>query len=134
MSLKQNNNTDELLYVHTPCVSVIIKGTASHPAMPGVEFKEKESTLSVTCDEVYEVSLRGDPETVFLQNLGRAFLGTYRLSPLFFEQQRYEIIIEPEVGHVAEFWHNNFNIRKTVTPVGRKGSILSGVLNFGNDT
>lgn len=60
-------------------------------------------------------------------------LGEYRLRPLFFEQQNYEIIIEPEEGHAVEFWHDNYNVRKNVTPVGKRGGILSGIINFGNE-
>lgn len=133
MALQQNIATDELVYVQTDAVAVTIKGSASHPAFPGVEFKEKESALRIACDDEYEISMCGDPETVALQNLGRACLGEYRLRPLFFEQQRYEIIIEPEEGHTVEFWHDNYNVRKNVTPVGRKSSMLSGVINFGNE-
>lgn len=133
MALQQNIDTDELVYIQTPCVSVIIKGAAFHPALPGVEFKEKESSFSVTCDDIYEIALCGDPETVAMQNLGRACTGAYRLRPIFFEQQRYEIIIEQDGDHTVEFWHDNLNVRKNVTPVGRRGSILSGVINFGNE-
>lgn len=57
----------------------------------------------------------------------------FQLIPLFFEQQRYEIIIEPEENHTVEFWHENYNIRNKVTPTGRKGTLLTGEINFGND-
>lgn len=131
--MNENRNTDELIYLQTDLLTVTIKGAASHPAFPGVEFREKESTLRVYCDDPFEVSLAGDAETVSTQNLGRASIGHYRMQPLFFEQQRYEILIEPESGHKVEFWHENFNVRKNVTPVGRKGEMLSGVINFGNE-
>ena len=125
--------SDELVYLQTNLLTVTIKGAASHPAFPGVEFKEKESSLRVSCDDPYEINLAGDAETLSGRNLGRASFGTYRMRPLFFEQQRYEIIIEPEEGHKVEFWHENYNIRKNVTPVGRKSDMLSGVINFGNE-
>lgn len=131
--MDENRISDELVYFQTDLLTVTIKGTASHPAFPGVEFKEKESLLQVACDDPFEISLSGDAETLSTQSLGRASFGTYRLQPLFFEQQRYEIVIEPEEGHKVEFWHENYNIRKNVTPVGRKSDMLSGVINFGNE-
>jgi len=133
MALQQNIENAELVHVQTDRLAVTIKGSASHPSFPGVEFKGKESTFSVTCDDLYELTMSGDSEQVVKHNLGKAYIGEYRLGPLFFEQQRYEIIIEPEEGHTVEFWHENYNIRKAVTPVGHRSTILSGIINFGND-
>lgn len=124
---------DELINVQTNLVEVTIKGVASHPLFPGIEFRDRESTLRIACDDSFDINLSGDPEILSVQNLGRACLGQYRLRPLFFEQQRYEIIIEPESGHKVEFWHDNFYVRKNVTPVGKRGDILTGIINFGND-
>lgn len=131
--MDENRISDELIYLQTNILTVTIKGNASHPAFPGVEFKEKESSLLVTCDEPFEITLSGDADTLSAHGIGRASFGTYRIRPLFFEQQRYEIIIEPEEGHKVEFWHENYNVRKNVTPVGRKSDMLSGVINFGNE-
>ncbi|WP_314033138.1 DUF2357 domain-containing protein, partial [Mogibacterium timidum] len=126
-------NSDELIYLQTDLVAITVKGPASHPEFPGVEIKDKESTLKVSCDDHYELTLAGDPETLSLQYFGKTSTGTYALRPLFFEQQRYEIVIEPMEGHTAEFWHENQNLRKAVTPVRHRSSIQSGILNFGND-
>lgn len=123
----------ELVSVQTEQVVVTIKGSASHPALPGISFDEKEASLQISCDDKYNEFLAGDAETIMIQNLGRAYLGNYRLKPLFFEQQRYEIIIEAESEHKIEFWHDNYNIRKNVTPVGKRRNILSGIFNFGNE-
>lgn len=133
MLLQQNSVTDELIYVQTDCLAVTIKGAASHPVFPGIEFKEKESTFRITCDYSFDISMSGDPELITMQNLGKAYIEEYRLRPLFFEQQRYEIIIEPEEGHTVEFWHENYSIRKGITSVGRRSAILSGIINFGNE-
>ena len=131
--MDENRNSDELVYLQTNLLTVTIKGPASHPAFPGVEFREKESGINVSCDDPFEINLSGDAETLSMQSIGRASFASYRLRPLFFEQQRYEIIIEPEEGHNVEFWHENYNIRKNVTPAGRKSNMLSGVINFGNE-
>ena len=127
------NNIAELFYLQTELLSITIKGAPSHRVFSGVEFSEKEATFSVSCDDPYEINMGGDYELLAKQELGYASIGTYRLRPIFFEQQRYEIVIEPVEGHHVDFWHENYNIRRNVTPVGRKSSILSGIINFGNE-
>lgn len=127
------DNAKEVLYLQTDYVSVTIKGSSSHPSFPGVEFTEKESKLVIACDDPFEAYPSGDAELVSLQNIGRRSVGEYCMRPIFFEQQRYEILIEPEEGHTVEFWHDNYNIRKNITSVGRKSKMLSGVINFRNE-
>ena len=128
-----HTGSDELVYIQTGKVSVTIKGQASHPNAQGVERTEKESFLKVFCDESYEINLKGDVEPVSEQVIGKACLGEYRTVPIFYEQQRYEIVIEALDDDVVEFWHDNYNIRNKVTAVGRSARILSGVINFGNE-
>ncbi len=128
-----HTGSDELVYIQTGKVSVTIKGQASHPNIQGAEHKEKESTIKVFCDESYEINLKGDAEPVAEQVIGNACLGEYRTVPIFYEQQRYEIVIEALGDEPIAFWHDNFNIRKKVTAVGRSSKILSGVINFGNE-
>lgn len=124
---------DELIFVKTDLLIITMKGVASHPALPEVLFDEKEASVQIICDDECHVSLSGDAEIITEQCLGRVYLKNYRLKPIFFEQQNYEIIIEAELGNKVEFWHDNYNMRKKVTPVGRCGNILSGILNFGNE-
>lgn len=128
-----HTGSDELVYIQTDKVSVTIKGLASHPHNQGAEHSEKESFLKVFCDEPYEINLKGDAEIVSKQVIGAACLGEYRTVPLFYEQQRYEIVIESFGSSPVEFWHDNYNVRNKVTSVGRSKKILSGVINFGNE-
>ena len=128
-----HTGSDELVYIQTDKVSVTIKGPASHPHNQGAEHSEKESFLKVFCDESYEINLKGDAELVSKQVIGAACLGEYRTVPLFYEQQRYEIVIESLGSSPVEFWHDNYNVRNKVTSVGRSEKILSGVINFGNE-
>lgn len=133
MSTQQNLEIKELLFIQTKCVAVTIKGTAVHPLFSGVEYYDKESELLLACDDSCETCIYGDYELQYEQNLGRAYISEYSICPMFFEQQQYEILIEPEKGHTVEFWHENYNIRKKVTPVGHKSYIWSGMINFGNE-
>lgn len=128
-----HTGSNELVYIQTDKVSVTIKGQSSHPNAQGAEHTEKESFFKVFCDENFELNLKGDAETVSEQVIGTSCLGDYRTVPIFYEQQRYEIVIESLDDCTIEFWHDNYNIRNKVTAVGRSARILSGIINFGNE-
>lgn len=128
-----HTGSDELVYIQTEKVSVTIKGQAWHPNTQGAEHQEEESIFKVFCDEAYEIHLKGDAMPVSEQVSGSAYLDEYRTVPFFYEQQRYELVIEGTDGHTIEFWHDNYHIRNKITTVGRSARILSGVINFGNE-
>ncbi|MGF7186519.1 hypothetical protein GGQ84_002636 [Desulfitispora alkaliphila] len=52
--------------------------------------------------------------------------------PCFFEQTSYEIIIErsEKSSKNLAFYHENSNLRDAVTPTGKQGRVLSGMINF----
>lgn len=125
--------SSELIYIQTPRLRLSIKGSADNLFYRNYETLEKEACLCVTCCDSYEYEFEGDPETVRSSNLSNAYIGEYILHPLFFEQQRYELIIDATQADSVEFWHENYNIRKRITPVGRNRLLLSGEINFGND-
>ncbi len=98
-----HTGSDELVYVQTQNLILTIKGSPFHPLLYGSEFQEKESNFRIACDEDFDISLAGNPESISFQNLNNSFAGEYRHRPLFFEQQRYEIIIEGLNDHTIEF-------------------------------
>lgn len=51
----------------------------------------------------------------------------------FKEYKNYEIIIEAKNNSKVEFYHDNHSIRDKVTPAGRSGRMLSGIINFRGD-
>ncbi len=121
-----------LLELKTPLVSVTIKGADS--LSPPLAFcEEKAAELTVLCDDEPDLALAGDAEIKTSESLLHNHFMQFRTKPVFFEQRRYEIIIEPIGAHRVEFWHENFNVRNKVTPVGQNQQLLTGVLNFGND-
>lgn len=52
-------------------------------------------------------------------------------SPIFFETQSYELVIEKKQDVPLTFYHENVNIRQAIKPLGDR--ILSGILNFQNE-
>ena len=127
-----HTGSDELVYIQTEKVSVTIKGQASHPSLQGVEYTDGDSTFKVFCNDQFSCKIKGQDIFDELRN-GRPSSGIFTITPLFFEQQQYEIIIEAVDGFTVQFWHENINIRKKVTRVSSTHEILTGVINFGND-
>ena len=125
--------SDELLYIHTDKVSVTIKGQASHPDFQGVEFQKKESSLNVICDDDFDFSLKGAKSTDPKMVSKFSYACEYQIIPLFYEQQRYEVIVEAQGEHSVAFVHENYNIQNKISQVGRNSQILSGIINFGNE-
>lgn len=124
---------EELVYIQTEKVSLTIKGPVTHPSFQGITFNEGNSTIRVSCSDDYQLSLKGQDVPGTKMVSGSVWSGIYTVLPLFFEQQRYELIIEAEDGHKIAFWHDNLNIRNKVTQTGRRHELLSGVINFGNE-
>ena len=56
-----------------------------------------------------------------------------KAAPLFFEQTAYEIVIEGVGEAPVTFDHDSPLIRNKVTPLGKRGRMQSGVINFGSE-
>ena len=72
----------ELVYIQTKYFAVTIKGSASHPSLPGLEFKERESMLMISCEGEYHAEIAGDAEQSGLQKVGGSMTGSR--TPSFF--------------------------------------------------
>lgn len=127
-----HTGSDELVYIRTEKVSVTIKGQATHPSFQGVEYTEGDSTFKVFCNDQFDCNIKGQNVVGIFFNSSHSS-GEYATTPLFFEQQQYEIIIEAVDGYTVQFWHDNINVRKKVTRASRSHEILTGVINFGNE-
>ena len=133
MVLLRTGSEDLLLILQTESLSITLKGPSTHPEYPGIHHDKKEATVRVNSREDFSLALSGNAGMVSSVCTERSFQATYAVSPLFFEQQQYELFVEPAPGHTVSFWHENYLIRNSVTPVGREQRMLSGVINFRND-
>lgn len=133
--LPTGSNRDELIYIETECISFTIKGKAVHPRIDSVISASEFSKIRVLCRDQFIIEEKGrridDANRLKTQNLFH--LAEYKINPMFYEQQNYEVIVESSSNSVVEFWHDNINIRNKVTPVGRSGKAISGIVNFGNE-
>ena len=129
----QHTGSNQLLYIRTEKVDVIIKGKATHPRFQEIEYKQGDSALKVHCTESFEVVLRDGDVSRLSMVSGGIHTGEYSIMPMFYEQQNYEILVEGIDGHKVAFWHDNINVRNKVTRASKNHEILSGVINFGNE-
>jgi predicted component of viral defense system (DUF524 family) len=125
--------SSELVYIHTDKVDITIKGKPTHSHFYVLQKDDGESVFKVFCSEQFELSLNEIPQTGVPAHNSKTYSGIYSTVPLFFEQQRYEIIIESSEGHTVSFWHENYNIRNRISKSSRNHEILSGVINFNNE-
>lgn len=117
--------SDELIYIQAGNISITVKGKIP-PASPDGSEAEEASSFRVHCrDEVTALRVGGCK----VDRKQQAF----SCAPLFFEQHAYEIIIENTGSGEVSFWHENLSVRRAVTPVGSRGTLLSGIVNFRND-
>ena len=133
MDLRRTGSDDLLLILQTSSLTITLKGPSSHPDYPGVHHDKKEASVRVKSREDFTLFLSGSAGTVSSSCALNAYIGNYAVTPLFFEQQQYELFVEPNGKHSVSFWHENYGIRNAVSPVGREGKMLSGILNFRND-
>lgn len=109
----------ELIYVETDKISLTIRGKLKDGSNENTFTEFKISALNAFKIEI--VGIKMEMESI------------YKISPLFYEHQDYEIVIEKKENFKLEFWHENINIRNKINPIGHSNKILSGVINFGNE-
>jgi len=108
MDSQPSGNNSELLFIETDEVYFSIKGNKA-----AATYGESKS---------FTIIIQGK-ETVDNNNQYLCIK----------EYTNYEIVIERKNKTSIEFYHENFNIRNKVTPTGRGGNILSGIINFRGD-
>jgi len=133
--LPTGSNCDELIYIETDKLNFTIKGKGVHPRLEASVSTEKLSAIRVNCQEKFSFDDKGiRRKDKFISHTQNDFcLGSFKIMPMFYEYQNYEIIIESKNIDIIEFWHDNQHIRNKVSPVGRSGKIISGIINFGNE-
>lgn len=127
----KTSKEQELLCVENERIAFTIKGKASHPNS-NIEIDQKISVVKgFLATDHFCVSIYSEDKK---ENVGKYFVE--KIAPLFFEQRNYEICIEYDKENQTDeitFWHDNINIREKITPTGKKSTLLSGVVNFGNE-
>lgn len=108
MDLQPSGNNEELIFIESDEVFFFIKGNNN-----SVGYAE-EKTLSIKSNS--SIIAAEFNENIYLK-----------------EYKNYEVIIEAKGDSKIEFYHDNATIKNKVTPTGRSGKMLSGIINFRGD-
>src|SRR5690554_6148751 len=124
----------ELVYISTPRFDLTIKGNPCHPktGSPDRHDEKKQANLTLKCSDRYRLETYSKQKDR-LQQHDCEFVASVPVSPLFYEEQNYEIIIENKSGQQISFWHENKNLQEKVGYVGKSKKVLTGVINFGSE-
>ena len=108
MDSQPSGNNSELLFIETDEVYFSIKGNSKSAAY-------------------------GESKSLTIMVEGKELVDDINPCLYFKEYTNYEIVIERKNKTTIEFYHENPNIRNKVTPTGRGGNVLSGIINFRGD-
>lgn len=122
-----------LLFIQTEKLSVTLKGRTDRIELLRRNNLTSLAELKICCLEHFKAEIYPDQVESVDDEGGQDSRLYLRSSPLFFEQEGYEIVIEHDGLHKVEFWHENYHIRNAVTPTGRHTRVLTGILNFRSD-
>ncbi len=125
----------ELLVIATEDFELTIKGPAKNNVVEAFSLHQTEDGEPMLAGlkispgyswvRVYEPSVPGELSEY---RGGSAF-------PCFFEQTNYEVVIEKKEGCAKELRveHLSKHLREAITPAGRQGKLLTGIINFQNE-
>lgn len=124
--------SDKLLEIQSGNIYVVIKSKNPHPNLTNKSIIEQPSELRVTGVNIKSVKIFGE-EKIATDNgaIGASSYNIY-ISPLFFEQTDYEVIVRSTDGKSVSLWHENYTVRDKISPVTDKDDLISGIVNFGN--
>ncbi|MEL7566238.1 MAG: restriction endonuclease-like protein [Dehalobacterium sp.] len=121
-------NPQELIYIQTSTFELTIKGKPCHPKAEMLG-RPGQSCFSVWSNEPFELYSWASQETISCPfGAGRHDI---QMVPMFFEHQDIEMILEKKREIELTFCHESPLFQNKITPVGRSGKTMSGVINFG---
>ncbi|WP_345240676.1 restriction endonuclease-like protein [Pontibacillus salipaludis] len=121
----------ELVEIETEAFSLYIKGKPYHHRYESLKHYQK-----VQSDENMHFSFEGEAiESVRLFDVQTEELSeSTNVSPLFFENGTYQLVVTPKNGYELHFHHEHPSLRKAVSRVGKPPfELLMGNLTFTNE-
>ncbi|MEJ6949390.1 DUF2357 domain-containing protein [Natronospora cellulosivora (SeqCode)] len=127
-------NAIDLVEIETDSFFLTIKGKPVHPDIEQLYIDKASDGIKA----LLEVNTYNTELLTFLHyhpedGLVDAESSSVFSYPFFYEQQDYQILIESKGDLELEFYHQNRNIRESVSKLSRKNNILMGTINFRND-
>ena len=124
--------SDKLLEIRTDKVNVVIKSKKKITVLPSNEARS--SSLAINGYNIERVKIENQGIEELYQDTKGYSVQQLSVSPLFFEQTDYELIIKSRNHESVSFWNENYLLREKVGPVtDDDNSLISGIINFGNE-
>lgn len=124
--------SDKLLEIRTDKVNVVIKSKKKITVLPSNEARS--SSLAINGYNIERVKIENQGIEELYQDTKGYSVQQLSVSPLFFEQTDYELIIKSRNNETVSFWNENYLLREKVGPVtDDDNSLISGIINFGNE-
>ena len=124
--------SDKLLEIRTDKVNVVIKNKKKITVLPSNEARS--SSLAINGYNIERVKIENQGIEELYQDTEGYSVQQLSVSPLFFEQTDYELIIKSRNHESVSFWNENYLLREKVGPVtDDDNSLISGIINFGNE-
>lgn len=122
----------DLVYIDTDQFTLIIKGKPIHPDIQQPYPSNKSVTAKLT---VLPLSANVEVFKYYSPNKGLVEVNDLEpdVYPCFFEQQNYLLFIDGKANQKISFYHENKNIRESISTYPGKDHQLMGIINFRND-
>ncbi len=124
------SNVEKLVSIVTEAFDVTIKGKPVHPKYEKLRTSDATSTIRITSKVPFEADVFHPSMEAEVKEEKHTYYGQYQTRPCFFEEQSYELIVERNGDQEIDFWHESQLIRRQVQPVGNRGRLMTGILNF----
>ena len=127
------SGSNKILEVHTESVSIVIKSKKTQVFIDTDAIMSQDSTVDITAVNLRRVKVESCDMDADYDSSSQSCI-QLAVSPLFFEQTDYEIVIQSKDGKAVTFWHENPRIREKVDLVTDENlGLISGIVNFGNN-
>ena len=127
------SGSNKILEVHTESVSIVIKSKKSQVFIDTDAIMSQDSTVDITAVNLRRVKVESCDIDADYDSSSQSCIQLV-VSPLFFEQTDYEIVIQSKDGKAVTFWHENPRIREKIDLVTDENlGLISGIVNFGNN-
>ncbi|SMP70904.1 restriction endonuclease-like protein [Anoxynatronum buryatiense] len=127
------SNVEKLVSITTEAFDITIKGKPVHPKYEKLRTSDAQSKMRITSKIPFQADVFHPSMDAEEKEEKQTYYGQYQIRPCFFEEQSYELIIEKNGFQEIDFWHESQLIRRQVQPVGNRGRLMTGILNFGSE-
>lgn len=116
-------------------LNLYIQGKPFHPTVDALNLHRNEQNEWVDAPIHFSYGQTLEVQSIWVYSPERGDMVSWEegqgASPLFFETQSYEFVVEKKEDVPLTFYHDNLHLRQAIKPLGKR--ILSGILNFRNE-